>query len=237
VKNSINRKGISEQVADTIKKMIHEEKYKVGEKIPGEREFAAELEVSRNTVREAYKILEAYGYITTKHGTGVFVASPEQQILKMTESFFISTDQVKDFFAVRKILEENTVQWAIENSTSEQINELEEIVKKAEDVISREVDYQRLSELDHKFHLTLANSTQNVVLIRIMHNLIDLLSESRIRSIQIPGRAIKSVEEHSNIVNAIKNQDIALAKKCMSEHLESVQCSMTSNMVNEYKKA
>lgn len=46
-----------------------------------------ELSVSRNTVREAYKILEAYGYLTAKHGTGVFVASPEQQIQKMTEAF------------------------------------------------------------------------------------------------------------------------------------------------------
>jgi len=236
VKDSINRKGISEQVADTIKKMIHEGKYNVGDRIPGEREFAAELEVSRNTVREAYKILEAYGYITAKHGTGVFVASPEQQISKMTESFFISTDQIKDFFAVRKILEENTVQWAIENSTSEQLNQLDEIVKEAEIVISGEVDYKRLSELDHKFHLTLANSTQNVVLIRIMHNLIDLLSESRMRSVQIPGRAIKSVEEHSNILNAIKIKDIALAKKYMSEHLNSVQRSMTNNIEHEYEE-
>ncbi|SDN39833.1 FadR/GntR family transcriptional regulator [Bacillus sp. OK048] len=237
MKGSINRKGISEQVADTIKKMIHEGKYKVGDKIPGEREFAAELEVSRNTVREAYKILEAYGYITAKHGTGVFVASPEQQILKMTESFFISTDQIKDFFSVRKILEENTVQWAIENSTTEQIHELDEIIKQAESVINKEVDYKRLSELDHKFHLALANSSQNVVLIRIMHNLIDLLSESRMHSIQIPGRAIKSVEEHSNILNAIKIKDIALAKKCMSEHLDSVQRSMTNKMADEYEKA
>lgn len=236
MKDSINRKGISEQVADTIKKMIHEGKYNVGDRIPGEREFAAELEVSRNTVREAYKILEAYGYITAKHGTGVFVASPEQQISKMTESFFISTDQIKDFFAVRKILEENTVQWAIENSTSEQLNQLDEIVKEAEIVISGEVDYKRLSELDHKFHLTLANSTQNVVLIRIMHNLIDLLSESRMRSVQIPGRAIKSVEEHSNILNAIKIKDIALAKKYMSEHLNSVQRSMTNNIEHEYEE-
>jgi GntR family transcriptional repressor for pyruvate dehydrogenase complex len=230
VKDSINRKGISEQVADTIKKMIHEGKYNVGDRIPGEREFAAELEVSRNTVREAYKILEANGYITAKHGTGVFVASPEQQIHKMTESFFISTDQIKDFFAVRKILEENTVQWAIENSSSDQFNELDEIVKQAEIVTSGEVDYKLLSELDHKFHLALANSSQNVVLIRIMQNLIDLLSESRLTSIQIPGRAIKSVEEHSKILNAIKKKDVTLAKRYISEHLDSVQCSMTNNI-------
>ncbi|MGG1397144.1 FadR/GntR family transcriptional regulator [Bacillus salipaludis] len=233
LKSSINRKGISEQVADTIKKMIHEGKYKVGEKIPGEREFASELEVSRNTVREAYKILEAYGYITAKHGTGVFVASPEQQISKMTESFFISTDQIKDFFAVRKILEENTVQWAIENSSSVEIKELDEIIDQAQAVIQGDVDFQKLGDLDQKFHLGIANKSHNTVLIRIMHNLIDLLSESRMKSIQIEGRAIKSVQEHTAILDAIKKKDIALAKKYMREHLDSVQESMTNKIENK----
>lgn len=229
----IEKKGISEQVADYIKKLIQEEKYKVGSKIPGEREMALELEVSRNTVREAYKILEAYGYITTKHGTGVFVASPEQQIHKMTQSYFVSTDQFKDFFAVRKILEESTVQWTIENATEDQIKELDEIIKESQKIINGVIDYQKLSELDQRFHLALADKSKNVVLIRIMHNLIDLLSEARIQSIQIPGRAIQSVEEHIKVVNAIKEKDILLAKQYIREHLESVEGSITKSLEQE----
>ncbi|MBD1380600.1 FadR/GntR family transcriptional regulator [Metabacillus arenae] len=231
MKLSFDRKGISEQVADHIKQVIQDGKYKVGEKIPGEREMAAELEVSRNTVREAYKILEAYGYVIARHGTGVFVASEEEQIRKMTGSFFVTSDQVKDLFAVRKILEDSTVEWAILNSSEQEIEELSRIVFQAKNAANAAVvDFQQLSELDHKFHLVLAKMAQNSVLNRIMHNLIDLLGKSRMQSIQIPGRAIQSIEEHEEIVKAIKTKNISDAKKHMTHHLESVEESITNSL-------
>jgi GntR family transcriptional regulator, transcriptional repressor for pyruvate dehydrogenase complex len=224
----IHRKGISEQVADKIKERIQAGIYKVDERIPGERDMALELSVSRNTVREAYKILEAYGYLTAKHGTGVFVASPEHQIKKMAEAFFVSTDQIKDFFSVRKLMEESTVKWAIENSESDEFLELDEIVNEAIKMVEEdEKGSLRLSELDHKFHLTLANYSKNVVLIRIMNYLVDLLSESRTKSMMIPGRARQSVQEHIKILEAIKQKDIPLAQQYMREHLESVEKSIT----------
>lgn len=227
----LNRKGISEQVADSIKKKIQDGEFKVGDKIPGEREMGIELSVSRNTVREAYKILEAYGYITAKHGTGVFVATPEHQIQKMTEAFFVSSDQINDFFSVRKILEEWTVKWSIENSNEEQFRELEHILEEANEILrAGEVNYERLAELDHKFHLTLANNSNNIVLIRIMNFLIDLLSESRTKSIQIPGRALQSVQEHAKILEAMKQNNINLAQKYMKEHIESVEHSIKENI-------
>ncbi|QOS88780.1 MULTISPECIES: FadR/GntR family transcriptional regulator [Peribacillus] len=225
----VNRKGVSEQVADNIKKRIQDGVYKEGEKILGERDMALELQVSRNTVREAYKILEAYGYLTVKHGTGVFISSPEYQIQKMTEAFFVSSDQVKDFFSVRKVLEESTVKWSIENSDLEQVDQLDRIINEAKEVAKTNTNFERLAELDHKFHLTLANNSKNMVLIRIMHFLIDLLSESRMKTIQIPGRAIQSVQEHSKILEAIKQKDIVLAQRYMKEHLESVEKSITEN--------
>ncbi|KML43664.1 FadR/GntR family transcriptional regulator [Cytobacillus firmus] len=228
----INRKGISEQVADSIKKKIQNGVYRAGEKIPGEREMGIELSVSRNTVREAYKILEAYGYLTAKHGTGVFVASPEQQIQKMTEAFFVSSDQFKDFFSVRKILEEWTVKWSIENSSLDLIQQLDQILKEANEIVSGDQDFDRLAELDHKFHMTLADHSNNVVLVRIMHFLIDLLSESRTKSINIPGRALKSVQEHERILEAIKQNNIELAQERMIDHIESVECSISQNTLS-----
>ncbi|MFX3624978.1 MAG: FadR/GntR family transcriptional regulator [Ectobacillus sp.] len=227
---TFDRKGISEQVADYIKKMIREGKYAVGEKIPGERDMALTLQVSRNTVREAYKILEAYGYLVARHGTGVFVASEDEQIRKMAEAFFVTTDQIKDLFAVRKILETNSMEWVIQHASAEQIEELVEIVARAKELSEEADSSEQLSELDHRFHLLLATMSENSVLIRIMHNLIDLLAQARTQSIQIPGRAAQSIEEHENIVAAIQARDAALAKQYMSEHLESVERSIMRNL-------
>ncbi|MBS8263695.1 FadR family transcriptional regulator [Mesobacillus boroniphilus] len=210
--------------------MIQDGRFKVNEKLPSEREMAVKLKVSRNTVREAYKILEAYGYLTIKHGTGIFVASEEQQIKKMTSFFFVKTDQIKDLFAIRRILEVNAVAWAIENASLEQMEKLTAIVEKAKVAAKIDNNSEELARLDHEFHVTLANMSQNTVLIHIMQNLIDLLEESRMQVIQIPDRPIKSVSEHLDIVNAIKKKDVSLAQDCMSKHLDSVENSVLQNL-------
>ncbi|WP_249745239.1 FadR/GntR family transcriptional regulator [Mesobacillus boroniphilus] len=226
----LDRKGITEKVSDHIKLMIQDGRFKVNEKLPSEREMAVKLKVSRNTVREAYKILEAYGYLTIKHGTGIFVASEEQQIKKMTSFFFVKTDQIKDLFAIRRILEVNAVAWAIENASLEQMEKLTAIVEKAKVAAKIDNNSEELARLDHEFHVTLANMSQNTVLIHIMQNLIDLLEESRMQVIQIPDRPIKSVSEHLDIVNAIKKKDVSLAQDCMSKHLDSVENSVLQNL-------
>lgn len=218
----VERKGISERAADYIKQYIVDGKYKVDQKLPGEREMAIKLNVSRNTVREAYKILEAYGYITIKHGTGIFIASEDQQISKMASFFFVKTDQIKDLFAIRKIMENSAVEWAIQHSTDSQINELADIVEAARS----ETAYEKLAELDLQFHLTLADMSGNTVLNHVMHNLIDLLRESRIQSIKIPGRPIQSVDEHIDIIEAMKDKNVSKAQFFMAKHLESVEYSI-----------
>lgn len=227
----VERKGIAERVTDLIKQRIIEGKYQVNQKLPSEREMAANLKVSRNTIREAYKILEAYGYVTIKHGTGIFVASEEEQIKKMTSSFFVTTDQMKDLFSIRKILEENSVKWAIEHSTDEQINTLAEIVAEAQAICKKndEQGAYKLAILDQQFHITLAKLSGNTVLLRIMHNLIDLLEKVRLHSIKIPGRPAMSVKEHSNIIKAMQERNTSKAQYYMLEHLKSVEMSILEN--------
>jgi len=215
--------GISEKVADYIKEQILKGEYKENERIPSEREMGNALEVSRNTIREAYKILEAYGYLKTEHGKGVYIASEREQIKKMTKAFFLSNNQIIDLFAVRYVLEKSNVEWAIKNSTEKNVTELQQIVQNAEKIIIEEKDSIELAEYDSKFHLYIADMTKNEVVKRIMYHLIDLLAQSRTQSMKIPNRAKKSVEEHAQILNAIKEKDIPLAKKLMEKHLSSVE--------------
>lgn len=224
------KKGISEKVADYLKEQITAGIYPVGERILGERDMAIQLEVSRNTVREAYKILEAYGYLRSEHGRGVYITSEFEQVRKMTESFFVSSNQISDLYAVRQVLEESVVEWATKNCTKEDIAKLESIVQSARQIIVSSKDTDQLAEYDLQFHLYLAKMSGNEVANRIMHHLIDLLAQARTQSIQIPNRAKKSVEEHEKIVNAIKLGDFVLARKLMNNHLEGVEKEITDSL-------
>jgi len=219
-------KSISVKVADYIKGQIQNEKFKEGEKIPTERDMAFELEVSRNTVREAYKILEAYGYLTARHGSGFFIAPESEQIRKMIDSFIISDSQINELFSVRRLLEEKIVELAAINRTEEQLKIIEQIVLDATKKASEGKNYEELSGYDSNFHLYLAEMSGNDIINRIMHHLIGFLAKARSHSIQIPNRAKKSVMEHEKILQAIKDQNTYLAKSLMKEHLDSVENSM-----------
>src|SRR5690625_4249301 len=226
MENITKGKGISERVADYIKGRIRNGTYQSGERILAEREMAEQLGVSRNTVRESYKILEAYGYLKAEHGKGFYITSESEQIRKMTESFIVSTSQIKDLFNIRKVLEDAAVVWAIENGTAEHLEELESIIKKADHAITHHKSVLVLAEYDLQFHLCLAEMSGNEVAYRIMHHLIDLLAQVRSKSIKIPNRARQSVEEHKQILAAIKDKDVKLAKQLMRQHLVSVETAI-----------
>ncbi|MBB6453673.1 GntR family transcriptional repressor for pyruvate dehydrogenase complex [Salirhabdus euzebyi] len=226
----LNRKGISSVVGDYIKQLIHENKFKPGEKLPAERQMADLLNVSRNSVRESYKILEAMGYLTIKHGDGVYVSSKDEHLNKIASSFFLGTEDIVDLFAIRKVLEVSGIDWAVNHITESELNELVHIVNTSKELVRENANVEQIANLDQKFHLTLARISKNTFLVRIMISLIDLLEESRIQSMKIVGRVSQSIQEHTEIIEALRLGDKLLVKKAMTHHLESVERSLLTNL-------
>ncbi len=222
----VDRKSISDEVVLYIKDLIHRDQFSPGEKIPGEREMAQKINVSRNTVREAYKILGAQGYLTIKHGQGVFISDENSQIRNLTSSFFMKRDNVLELFSIRKVLESQAVIWAMENPQADHQREFKHILEDNRLALKNKASFEELSLLDQKFHLALCRMSGNTILVRIMINLIDLLSEVRMQTIQIPGRSEQSLKEHILIVEAMMAGDKKLAKQCILKHLSSVEDSI-----------
>lgn len=231
----VDRKSISDEVVQYIKDLIHQDKFSPGEKIPGEREMAKKINVSRNTVREAYKILGAQGYLNIKHGQGVFISDEESQIRNLTSSFFMRKDDVLELFAIRKVLESQAVIWAMENPRLDHHRELKNILEDNKMALKNKASFEELALLDQKFHLALCRMSGNTILIRIMINLIDLLSEVRTQTIQIPGRSEQSLKEHILIVEAMITRDKKLAKQLILEHLSSVEKSIIKYQAKDGK--
>jgi GntR family transcriptional repressor for pyruvate dehydrogenase complex len=222
------KKGISTKFVDYIKDLIIQGKLLPGEKLPSEREMSQMTNVSRNTIRESYKILAALGYVEVKHGQGVFVADENSSLEQWAATFFIKNDQILELFEIRKLLETQSVKRAADRATKEQIEHLKEITSFPADRMTE--DKMFIAKNDQDFHLSLAEISGNSVLIRIMYNLIDLLKESRENAMQIPGRPLKSLEEHQEIVKAIEKRDPVLAEKQMLKHLNSVENSFIYEM-------
>lgn len=229
----LNKTTVSKKVVEKIKDLIIDGTLKEGEKLPAERSMATMLNVSRNTIREAYKMLAVLGYIEIKHGLGVFVIDENASLDQITSSFFIKNDQIMELFEMRKVLESSSIKWAVERGTDEQINELERLVENSINLIENEKNISEIAQSDQDFHLFIAEISGNSVLYRTMLNLVDLLAESRSFTMDIPGRMKTSINDHKDIVEAVKARDVELAERKMLKHLDSVEKELITKLSKE----
>lgn len=222
-----NPKSVYNRVVDEIKKSIFEGKMSPGDRLPAERELAEMLGVSRTSVREALKMLAAEGLVSIRHGQGAFISEqdPDEYLKRFASHLPVNQDTVLDLFEVRKVLEPQTARWVAERGSQNDIQELASMVTTTREQLGR-LRSGRLSLLaghDSNFHYRLAQATGNTVLVRLMHSMLDLLADSRSRSLAIPGRGERSVDEHYEIVQAILHRDADAAATAMLRHLEDVE--------------
>ncbi|CAG7616256.1 FadR/GntR family transcriptional regulator [Paenibacillus allorhizosphaerae] len=224
------RKTFSRKVVDRIRELIVSEQLKPGDKLPSERELADLMNVSRPTIREALKILSATGFIHIRQGNGVFVAEQSDRLDNLAALLFLQTDTIYELFDVRKMIETESAAKAAVKGTSAY---LEQICFMTQDGYDKAVVRQSfataeeresfLSDSDQQFHLMIAEAAGNEVVIRIMNHLIDLLRQSRMQSMKIPGRVEQSLKEHMLIAEALKDRNAELARTRMFDHLTSVE--------------
>lgn len=227
------RKTFSRKVVERIKELINSEQLKAGDRLPPERELAEKMDVSRPTIREAYKILSAVGLLDIKQGNGVFVTSQSVRLDNLASILFMQSDSIHELFEVRKMIEAESAAKAAAYGTSDF---LEEIYNKTKDcyhriIVDPQFETQEeqetfLSESDQTFHLMVSEAAGNEVVVRIMMNLIDLLKQSRMQSMKIPGRVEQSLTEHMMIAQMLKENNAESARSCMIKHLASVEADL-----------
>lgn len=217
---SIKRVRLSESIVDALKNMIVEEKFQPGDRFYSEHRLAVMLGVSRASIREAVKILEVSGKVLVLQGKGIFIA-PEPPASEGAPSslwFQENEKSLLDHFEARILLEERTAGYAAEHADPQSIGDLEQ----AHDAFSREVVSGKTAVLigaDKIFHQIVARMSGNRTLYSLMKLMTTSLSEGWITSLNVPGRAEKTVEEHGAVLNAIREKDGKEAGRAMRLHL------------------
>ena len=130
---------------------------------------------------------------------------------------------MRDLFEMRKVLEAEGAGWAAGRRNDYHLERLKGIL---EDAHRNSENLEVLSERDTQFHVAIAEASQNLVLVRVMLTLLDLLAASRRDTLSIPGRARRSLEDHERILRGIHDQDPDEARHAMLDHLNSVERSL-----------
>lgn len=211
-----------ELVADQIRDLIASGAIQVGERLPAERELAKNLGVSRIVIREAVKILRSEGIIDIRPGSGTYVLEPNANYASSALMGFLRMRRGNDSFLklleVRKTLEIDIAGCAASKATPADCDRLEELIQWME---RHRNDAAKYAESDHAFHIRLATSTHNELYELLLKPIAGLLYDFRVLlHSRDPVRTVDAgVEQHREILRAVRERHVTRAKRAMRDHL------------------
>jgi GntR family transcriptional repressor for pyruvate dehydrogenase complex len=217
----IRRNKVYEEVAKQIERLILN-KLSPGDKLPSERELAEMLKVSRSSIRDAIRGLELKGLVEPRQGAGTIVretsvdavANPFARALERRK------EMVSELLDFRRMLEPPLAARAAAHVSADEVSEMEEILQRQQEKQSQ--GEAAIAE-DTEFHYSVALASGNSVVLKVLDIVMDLLRETRERSLQVEGRPQKSLAGHRRILAAIKRHDAEAAKSAMRRHIEDVE--------------
>ncbi len=219
---AVRKTKLYEEVARQIERLILEGGLKPGDKLPPERELAETFEVSRSSVRDAIRTLELMGLVEPRQGDGTVVRdlSAESLLNPLATMLVRKRELVGELLDVRKMIEPPLAARAASRASPGEIVYLEDILRRQKEKVLRG---ELAIEEDSEFHYTVAMAAKNSVVMKVLDVLMDLLRESRERSLQVEGRLQRSFAGHRRIFGAIKRHNAAAAEAAMRQHLEEIE--------------
>ena len=212
------------RVIEKVKKMILSGELKPGEKLPPEREFAEKLEVSRNSVREAIRIMDMMGIVSSQQGSGNYVTCEFQKSITETMAMMFAMDQVNDkqISQVRYSLEVLAFTLALDRVREEDLAKMEECVEK----LDKNGDSKNNATLDKIIHYTLARASGNQLLIDILEacsGVLDIfIDDMRYGILKNENRKTELNECHRHLVDALREGDREKGLQALKWHFEMI---------------
>ncbi len=201
------------RVFNAIENAILNDEYKEGDSL-NELKISSELGVSRTPVREAIMQLELEGLVKNIPNKGAVVVG-------------VSEKDIEDIYEIRIRIEGLAARLCAEKITEEELKALEKIADLQEFYLFKN-DMEQIWKLDSDFHKIIYDASRSRPLIFMLTNFHNYIKRARGISVQIEGRAEKTVAEHRAILEAIRNKDGELAEKLTAEHIVNAKLNLNA---------
>ena len=227
----IRSRKLSDEVYRQLVSLISSGELKPGDKIPSERELAADMGISRQSIREALNRAEVMRLIEVRQGEGSFILSSVNESLKPPLSLIMEkeVERIFDFLEIRKLVEGWCAEKAAVEATADELENMQEILDKMKKVAAKDKQWEAM---DLALHLSFAKATHNVIAVHIMEAL-----KSNFRPFFKFTKSMPSSERidvlwqhHYEIFSAIKQKDPVTAKKKVIAHLNFIEEKLKADM-------
>ncbi len=195
--------SLSETVYNFVLSEIREGHYHPGERVR-ESEICNSLNVSRTPVREAFRRLQSEGRLIVEPQRGAVVAELDHQ-------------EVAELYALRQELESIAAKFAAQYASESEIATMEYILQQSEKVIN---DPRALNQVNWELHNTIFNAAHNRFLTKVFQSLSDSMALLRGSKYIPEGRPETLIEEHRQLVEAIKSRDTEKASAAARNHIK-----------------
>jgi DNA-binding FadR family transcriptional regulator len=228
---SVSKRMVKDQISDKLAYMIHSGLLRERDELPSERTLASTLKVSRETVRAAIGVLHARKMVEVSQGARTRVIGRGD--LPMHESVStlrnLKDRSLEEVTEARTAVELQVVWLAAKRIGSNELARLSDLVNDQKLMLNDPVSFQ-IS--DREFHTTLYKSCGNALLVDVVSDFYDYALEYRRSALQRPGAIEHSVQDHQQIVEAIKTHDPEVAMAAMRAHLDQVHRTTQQEMAN-----
>jgi len=215
--------ALTDEAIDKIKQMIISGRVRPGEKLPREADLAAELGLSRNSLREAVKALSLINVLDVRQGDGTYATSLAPSLLLEALSFIVDfhrDDTVLEFLEIRRILEPAATALAAVRMPDEDRIELGKVL----DAADAGSPVEEFVEADMEFHRLIGIGSGNSVLASLVDNMSVPTARARIwRGMTEPRAQERTLAEHRAICQAILNRDADLARSWATVHIAGIE--------------
>ncbi|AIA02643.1 FadR/GntR family transcriptional regulator [Streptomyces noursei] len=215
--------AVTDEAIEKIKGMIVSGALRPGDRLPRESELAAELGLSRNSLREAVRALSLIRILDVRQGDGTYVTSLDPQLLLEAMSFVVDfhrDDTVLEFLAVRRILEPAATGMAAGRLPTSELDALQAAL----DALGPEPALEELIAGDLEFHRRIVAAAGNSVLCSLLDGLSGPTTRARIwRGLTQKDAVARTLAEHRAILGALRDGDAEAARAWATVHVASVE--------------
>jgi GntR family transcriptional regulator, transcriptional repressor for pyruvate dehydrogenase complex len=218
----INLGRVSQVIVDQVRLLLRQGRLKPGDRLPSERELCERFGVSRVTVREALRVLEAGGLVEIRVGArgGAFITSPSKARVGegLADLLQLSSLTAAQVTEARMVFELGIVPLVVARATAEDIAELRALCRSQAEALERDA---YTMEMSAEFHVRVAACTHNAaieMLVQSFHG--PLLMSLQEAHVVAPLMGRRGSREHLDFVRAVERGDADAAHEIMRKHLQ-----------------
>jgi GntR family transcriptional repressor for pyruvate dehydrogenase complex len=215
----IARESLISKAADEIRRLIRERQLAAGAPLPPETQLSKMLGISRNSLREALRILDGLGFVEKQPGRRVVVRPATAAVPRSFDATALA-DAVPALHQTRMAVEQRAAALAATNATEAEIAEMESHLARFTEALKRG-DIAAVADAHDNLHLALVVAARNPILTSLFTEVRWLVSEMSTRG-QVTLKERRQLPLHGAIVAAIRARDAKRAEAAVRRHFQTV---------------